>query len=129
MTVDYLGLEDLLAVGRAVLGRDPEVRDWGLLSASLARPQATVFGTDPYPTLPDKAAALLQSLARNHALLDGNKRLAWVASRLFAALNNSTVRAPSVDEGEKFVVGVATGVIELPEIVSTLRSWGDWAAR
>jgi death-on-curing protein len=127
-SIDYLDLEDLLAVGAAVLGRRPEVRDWGLLNAALARPRTSVFGTDPYPTLPEKAAALLHSLARNHALLDGNKRLAWVAARLFAAMNNSVLRAPTVDEGEKFVVGVASGTIELPEIVATLVAWGEWAS-
>jgi death-on-curing protein len=126
-SVDYLDLEDLLAVGSAVLGRRPDVRDWGLLSAAVARPQTSVFGTDPYPTLPEKAAALLHSLARNDALLDGNKRVAWVATRLFAAMNNSSLSAPTVDDGEKFVLGVAAGGIELPEIVGTLAAWGDWA--
>jgi death-on-curing protein len=98
------------------------------LNAALARPRTNVFGTDPYPTLPEKAAALMHSLARNHALIDGNKRLAWVATRLFAAMNNSILRAPSVDEGEKFVLGVAAGSVDLPEIVATLVAWGDWAA-
>ena len=56
------------------------------------------------------------------------RRLAWVATRLFAAMNNSVLRAPTVDEGEKFVVGVAAGTIELPEIVATLAAWGDWAS-
>ena len=128
VAVDYLDLEDLLAAAQAILGRAPEVRDWGLWHAALARPQTSVIGTDPYPTLPEKAAALLHSLARNDALPDGNKRLAWVATRLFAALNRSVLRAPSVDEGEKFVVGVATGTLEQPEIVATLAAWGDWAA-
>ncbi|HEV8562678.1 MAG TPA: Fic family protein [Actinophytocola sp.] len=126
--IDYLDLEDLPAAGNAILGRAPEVRDWGLLHAALARAQTNVFGTDPYPTLPEKAAALLHSLARNRALVDGNKRLAWVATRLFAAMNGSVLRAPSVDEGEKFVVGVAAGTIELPEIVATLAAWGTWAS-
>jgi len=77
---------------------------------------------------PEKAAALLHSLARNHALVDGNKRLAWVATRLFAAMNNSVLRAPSVDEGEKFMLGVAAGTIDLREIVATLVAWGEWAS-
>jgi death on curing protein len=126
--IDYLDLEDLLAVARAFLGHTPEMRDWGLLHSALARPQATVFGAEPYPTLPEKAAALLHSSARNHALVDGNKRLAWVAARLFAAMNNSTLHAPSVDEGEKFMLGVAAGTIDLPEIVATLIAWGEWAS-
>ena len=128
-SIDYLDIEDLLAVAHAILGRAPDVRDWGLLQAALARPQTNVFGTDPYPTLPEKAGALLHSLARNHALVDGNNRLAWVATRLFAAMNGSVLRAPTVDEGEKLVLGVAAGAIELPEIVATLAAWGTWALR
>lgn len=126
---EYLDLDDLLAAARAALGHEPEIQDWGLLQSALVRPQAVVFGTDPYPTLAEKAGALLHSLVRNHALLDGNKRLGWVAVRLFAVLNDSDVRAPSVDEGEKFVLGVAAGEIELPEIHATLSAWGRWADR
>lgn len=59
---DYLDLEDLLAAAKAALGRAPEVRDWGLLEAALARPRASVYGQDAYPDLHEKAAALLHSL-------------------------------------------------------------------
>lgn len=62
------------------------VRDVGLLESDLARPQASAFGEDAHPELHVKAAALLESLARNHALIDGNKRLAWVATRLSSSL-------------------------------------------
>ena len=55
-----------------LLGRDYLVRDYGLLEAAVARPQATVFGKDAYPDLDAKAAALLHSVARNHALIDGD---------------------------------------------------------
>jgi death-on-curing protein len=63
------------------------VRDVGLLAAAAAHPRVTVFGDDAYPTFEDKAAALLHSLVRNHALIEGNKRLAWSATRIFCLLN------------------------------------------
>jgi Fic/DOC family len=86
---DFLDLEDLLDIARATLGWDPEVRDYGLLESALARPRASVFGRDAYPELHLKAAALLHSLARNHALVDGNKRMAWTACRTFSLSTES----------------------------------------
>ena len=83
----YLTLPELLHVAERTLGADFIVRDYGLLEAALARPQATAFGKDAYPTLDGKAAALLHSLARNHALIDGNKRLALAALIAFYGLN------------------------------------------
>ena len=74
-------------VAGRVLGSEVPVRDPGLLQSVLARPQATAFGADAYATLEEKAAALLHSLARNHALMDGNKRLAWSCLTMFCALN------------------------------------------
>lgn len=120
---EYLDLEDLLAAAQAALGRAPEVRDWGLLEAALARPRASVYGQDAYPDLHEKAAALLHSLARNHALLDGNKRLAWVATRLFSVFNDHDLRRASLDEGEAFVVAIAAGRLDVPKIAETLARW------
>ena len=82
---EYLGIEDALLMVRR-LGVGP-VRDIGLLDAALARPRSTVFGNDAYPTLDLKAAALLHSLAKSHPLVDGNKRLAWLATTVFLDLN------------------------------------------
>ncbi len=120
---EYLDLEDLLAAAKAALGHRPEVRDWGLLEAALARPRASVYGQDAYPDLHQKAAALLHSLARNHALVDGSKRLAWVATRLFYVFNERDVRMTSVDEGEAFVVAVAAGQIDVAKIAERLALW------
>ena len=75
-----------------------------------------VYGDDAYPDLFTKAAALLESLARNHALIDGNKRLAWVAMRLFLALNEADVRVPSPEVGDEFVRDLAQGKLELARI-------------
>jgi death-on-curing protein len=120
---DYLDLEDLLEIAREAVGRDVVVRDYGLLESALARPRASVFGQDAYPNLHLKAAALLHSLARNHALVDGNKRLAWTACRTFLAINAQWIGAPE-DERFDFVIGVATGAMsDLDEIAAQLRGW------
>ena len=81
------------------------------LSAA-ARPQATVFGEDAYPTVHEKAAALLQSLAANHPLLDGNKRTAFVATALFYGLNGHHVPGSAEDELFDLVIAVATGGLD-----------------
>jgi death-on-curing protein len=71
----YLTVADLHVIAGNVI-ENYLVRDHGLLASAAARPQTTVFGKDAYPTLLHKAAALLQSIAGNHPLIDGNKRLA-----------------------------------------------------
>ena len=120
---EYLDLDDLLEVARRAVGADVVVRDYGLLESASARPRATVFGQDAYPDLHLKAAALLHSLARNHALLDGNKRLAWTACRTFLAINGQWISAPEDDRFE-FVIRVATGVLpDLGKIAEQLRTW------
>jgi death on curing protein len=120
---DYLDLEDLLDIARAAVGGDPEVRDYGLLECALARSRASVFGADAYPDLHLKAAALLHSLARSHALVDGNKRLAWTACRTFLAINGQWITAPADDRFD-FIIQVATGTLaDLEKIADRLRSW------
>ncbi|HQJ34387.1 MAG TPA: Fic family protein, partial [Rhodoglobus sp.] len=83
MTVEFLTLEDLLALA-ADLGV-PAVRDLGLLDAAAKRPQTSLYGRDAYTGIHEKAAVLLESLTRNHALIDGNKRLGWLATYVFYA--------------------------------------------
>lgn len=103
----YLTLGELLHVAERTLGT-VEVRDYGLLEAALARPRATAFGEDAYPTLTDKAAALLHSLARNHALVDGNKRLALSGLIAFLGMNGRRLTLTN-DEAFDLVMAVATG--------------------
>lgn len=120
---EYLDLDDLLDIARAAVGADGAVGDYGLLESALARPRASVFGRDAYPSLHLKAAALLHSLARNHALIDGNKRLAWTACRTFLAVNGQWISAPE-DARFDFVIQVATGSLDdLNTIAETLRVW------
>lgn len=113
---DYLSTDDLLEIAAGVLA-EVQVRDAGLLASAAARPATTVFGAEAYPTFAEKAAALIHSLARNHALVDGNKRLAWSATRAFCLLNGRDIRY-MVDAAETFVLAVAAGELDMPEITA-----------
>jgi death-on-curing protein len=104
----YLDREDVLTAGAAAVGHILQVSDYGLLDAAVARPRATAFGIDAYPDDFAKAAALLQSLARNHALVDGNKRTAWAAAWTFLFINGVELGAFDVDDAEIFMNDVAT---------------------
>lgn len=120
---EHLALEDLLVAAEAVLGHAADVRDYGLLEVAIARTSATVYGDDAYPDLNAKAAALLHSIVRNHALVDGNKRLGWVAVRLFYVLNRADLRAPE-DEAFALVIAVADGsVSDVSVIAAALAGW------
>lgn len=116
--VAYLELEDLLGLVR-LLGAGP-VRDVGLLDSAVARPRSSAFGEDAYSTLGLKAAALLHSVASNHALVDGNKRLTWLATVVFLDLNDSR---PDVTDDQAFslVMDVASSDLALENIAERLR--------
>ena len=120
--LDFLTVEDLLDVAAGVL-EEVAVRDAGLLAAAAARPRVTVFGDDAYPSFEDKAAALLHSLVRNHALVDGNKRLAWAAARVFHLLNGRDLIL-TVDDAEQLMVRAAAGELDVPQIAGWLRTHG-----
>jgi death on curing protein len=109
--VIYLTLPELIHVAERTLGTEVPVRDSGLLQSALARPQATAFGTHAYPSLEEKAAALLHSLARNHALVDGNKRLALAATIAFLGVNGRRLTLTN-DEAYELVMSVAAGELD-----------------
>jgi death-on-curing protein len=119
--VEYLDLEDLLQLVRDLTAGP--VRDVGLLDSAAARPQSSAFGEDAYPTLALKAAALLHSIARNHALVDGNKRLAWLATVVFLDLNG---HRPDLTPDAAFdlVMDVAEGKSDVEEIANRLTILG-----
>ena len=118
----YLTLPELLHIATRVLGTDPPIRDAGLLESAVARPQATAFGAGAYPDLDSKAAALLHSLARNHALVDGNKRLALAAVIAFYGVNGRRLTLTN-DEAYELIMDVATGHLDsVEEITGRLRS-------
>ncbi|MFI6727235.1 Fic family protein [Streptomyces sp. R-74717] len=115
----YLTLPELLSLAER-LGA-AEVRDYGLLDSALGRPQASVFGQDAYPDVWQKGAALMESLARNRALVDGNKRIAWYATWVFLHINGHRLSADfDVDEAEKFVLDVCQGALDMPRIAERL---------
>jgi death-on-curing protein len=118
MPIDFLDIHDLLEIAEALIPK-LKVRDLGLLEAAVARPQTTVFGNDAYESFEFKAASLMHSIARNHPLIDGNKRLAWAATRTFCLLNGYDIYN-DVDSAEQIVLGVATGKLDVPEIATAL---------
>lgn len=119
---EYLDTDDLVDLAAGLLGDPPPIRDLGLLGSAAARPQATAFGEDAYPDLCTKAAALLHSIVKNHALVDGNKRLGWLATAVFLEINGIAVTLVSNDGVYDFVIGVTTGRDEVAEIAARLRS-------
>jgi len=117
--VIYLTLPELLHVAVRALGSEPAVRDYGLLEAALARPQATAFGSDAYPELDAKAAAFLHSLARNHALVDGNKRLALAATIAFYGINGRRLTLTN-DEAYELIMNVAAGKLDSVDDITAI---------
>lgn len=115
----YLTLPELLHVAERVLGGEPPVRDIGLLEAAVARPRATAFGADAYPDLDAKAAALLHSVARNHALVDGNKRLALAAVIAFYGLNGRRLTLTN-DAAYDLIIKVASGELDSVDEIAAI---------
>lgn len=107
MTV-YLTPQQILFIHARLIdatGGGHGVRDLGLLQSAIARPRATFDGKDLYPTLFQKAAALMESLAHNHAFVDGNKRTAITATALFLQQNGYRITTTSA-ELERFTLWV-----------------------
>lgn len=118
--VKYLSTEDLLDLA-GLLGV-LDVRDLGLLDSAALRPQSVVFGTESYPKLADKAAALFESIVGNHPLIDGNKRLGWAALVSFYALSGIFLELED-DVAYDFVISAASGQIRYLEISQQLADW------
>lgn len=115
---EYLSLEDLLDLVSAL--KAGPVRDIGLLDSAGHRPQASFFGREAYPTLAGKAAALMHSLAGNHALVDGNKRLALLATVVFLRINGCALDLTD-DEAFALTMSVAAGELDADRIHERLR--------
>ena len=119
--IEYLDLDDLIELTVLLLGEPAPIRDIGLLGSAAARPQTTAFGEDAYPDLWTKSAALLQSILKNHALIDGNKRLGWLATAVFLELNGQSPSQLTNDVVYDLVYAVASGEFSIDEIASQLR--------
>lgn len=120
MIIEYLTLDDLLALADDLgVGK---VRDLGLLDSAAHRPKSSLMGQDAYPTLHEKAAVLLESVVRNHPLIDGNKRLGWMAAFVFYGLNGFDLDAPE-DDAYDLVIAVTTGSAGYAGAAERLANW------
>jgi death-on-curing protein len=123
--LEYLDVEDLIALATRLVGDPPPIRDLGLLGSAAARPAASAFGEDAYPDVWLKAAALLQSLVKNHPLIDGNKRLGWLSTAVFLEVNGVDATQASNDDVYDLVIAVAAGQQSVAEIAEGLRRMID----
>lgn len=106
---------------------EPKVRDYGLLASAAARPQSGAYDVEAYPTLFEKAAALLHSLASNHAFVDGNKRTAWWSTAVFLMINDWRLIEPlDEDASEALVLEAAQSLIDVPEIAERLAAFFEY---
>ena len=117
--IEYLDFHDLLLICDEIIP-GYQISDKGLLLSALERPQTQLYGVELYPEFELKAAALMHSIARNHALIDGNKRLAWSAMRIFCLMNRRDV-VLTVSQAEKLTVAVAAGKYEVDQIAPRLK--------
>ncbi|WP_369035581.1 MULTISPECIES: type II toxin-antitoxin system death-on-curing family toxin [Streptomyces] len=110
----YLTVQEVLELAELACGEQTQVavRDLGLLSSAVHRPRSQMFGVEAYTDLFEKAAALLQSLAVNHPLVDGNKRMAWMSTVVFLDFNGTDMLDVDQDEAYKLVIEVAAGTLE-----------------
>ncbi|WP_445394746.1 type II toxin-antitoxin system death-on-curing family toxin [Streptomyces sp. LE64] len=123
--VRHVQLDEILAIAAKINGTAHSVRDLGLLVSATERPRTHVFGAVLYPTLHEKAAALLHAIARNHALIDGNKPTAWLAMRFFLRANGLPAGhpVPPAAEAGPFVEAVAQDRLDVPAIAKQLTEW------
>ena len=119
--VEYLDVEDLMDLAIRLLGGASLIRDAGLLGSAAARPRTAVFGEDAYPDLWSKAAALLQSIVKNHPLVDGNKRLGWLATATFLDLSGIPASTASNDDVYELVMDCAAGDLDIEQIADRLQ--------
>jgi death on curing protein len=119
--IEFLDLDDVIGLAVALLGDPAPIRDVGLLGSAVARPQTTAFGEDAYPDIWTKAAALLHSIVKNHALVDGNKRLGWLTTAVFLEINGIGISRANNDDVFDLVIDVAAGEPTVEKIAERLR--------
>ena len=113
--IDFLDLYDVIFINAKILGGTARLRNWGVLESAVARPMASAFGADGYPTVCDKAAALLHSLVLNHAFVDANKRTATIATIAFLERNGLNVVWQPQDALD-FIIDIAQGKCSVEQI-------------
>ncbi|WP_059014735.1 type II toxin-antitoxin system death-on-curing family toxin [Mycobacterium sp. M26] len=120
MSPAYLSLEDLLTLADDLGCLD--VRDIGLLDSAAHRPASSAFGADAYTTLHEKAAVLVESIVRHQPLVDGNKRLGWLAALVFYGINGYTLDAPD-DAAYDLIIELASGTADYHQAATALELW------
>jgi death-on-curing protein len=118
----YLALAEVVDLHRRLLeatGGAAGIRDLGALESALAQPRMTLAGSDVYPTLVEKAAALCFSLVGNHPFVDANKRVGHAAMETFLVLNGTEIDA-SFDEQERVMLDLATGRVDRGQLADWL---------
>lgn len=101
--IEYVNLEE---ASQICAYHQWQVQDYGILDAALARPRTNLYGQEMFPSLHLKGAALIDSVNRQHPLLDGNKRLSWIATAFFYRKNGLDLDA-TIDDAEKYVLTIA----------------------
>lgn len=119
--IQYLSLEEVIEIGEALIP-DFRIRDIGLLESAVLRPATVIYGQEAYPSIEGKIAALMHSLAANHALIDGNKRLTWSSGRLFAILNDLDFHV-GIDEAEEVIISLASGGLDAKSLAPIIGKW------
>jgi death-on-curing protein len=119
--IQYLSLEEVIEIGEALIP-DFRIRDIGLLESAVHRPATVIYGQEAYPSIEGKIAAMMHSLAANHALIDGNKRLTWSSGRLFAILNNLDFYV-GIDEAEGVIISLASGELDAKSLAPIIGKW------
>ena len=119
---EFLNLDDVLDLCRKLFDDPLPISDIGLLGSAVARPQTIIGEKDAYPSITEKAAALLQSIVINHALIDGNKRLGWLATAVFLEINNFSVANVANDAVYELVMHIASTNPPLSVIEERLRA-------
>ena len=121
--ITYLTADDVLRINERFVGPD-QLRDFGLVDGAVMRPQQSAFGEDAFPTIHEKAAALLHGLARNHPFVNGNKRTAWTATAIFYMVNGYNLPVEASD-----VIGLtndaAEGQLGVQDIAFILKDWAQ----
>ena len=118
----YLGLAEALSLHQQILaktGGANGIRDLGALESALSQPKLSAGGLEAYPSLIEKAAALCFSLSKNHAFVDGNKRVAHAAMEVFLLLNGFEIDAP-VDDQESMMMKLASSELSREELIEWL---------
>ena len=121
--VAFLDLDDVVHLAIALLGDPAPICDIGLLGSAVARPQTTAFGEDAYPDIWTKATALLHSIVKNNALVDGNKRVGWLATAVVLEINGVEIRRADNDDVYGLVIDVTAGQPTVEAIAERLRQF------